>query len=501
MGKKLYNLDYFKKFAKKKGGDCLSKKYISTQKKLKWICKDGYVWEVRPGNILNGTWCPHCDGQSPLSLNDLNKLAIQKGGKLLSKKYINSKTRYKWQCSNGHIWSTQYGNIQKGSWCLTCYDQDPNKKRLNKYNFKEIREIANKRGGKCLSKSYDNVKSKLEWQCAEGHRWNTTLGTILNGSWCSKCYFFHSEELCRTALEQILEKKFNKVKPNWLINSRGNLMELDGFSEEHNIAFEYQGIQHFKLTSFINTKEKLKQRINDDNKKSKLCIENGVKLLIFTYQDDLSNLNKLIEKRLKLKFLNGKLINYRKKINFNKVYLHKSKIKEMNDIASEKGGRCISKLYINALTKLKWECKEGHKWKATPYSIKIKNSWCFLCTKKGTLNIEDMHELAKINNGTCLSKNYKPRKNIKWMCDKDHIFRALPQNIKKGQWCSTCAGTKKLSIELMFDLAKKFDGECLSKRYVNNYTHLRWKCKNNHFWMATPSKMKARKKWCKKCPT
>ncbi|PKM92484.1 MAG: hypothetical protein CVU81_00175, partial [Euryarchaeota archaeon HGW-Euryarchaeota-1] len=45
------------------------------------------------------------------------------------------------------------------------------------------------------------------------------------------------------------------------------------------------------------------------------------------------------------------------------------------------GGKCLSTKYINANTKLKWQCKEGHRWEAIPSSIK-KGSWCPVCARK-----------------------------------------------------------------------------------------------------------------------
>jgi len=41
-------------------------------------------------------------------------------------------------------------------------------------------------------------------------------------------------------------------------------------------------------------------------------------------------------------------------------------IKEMQEIAESRGGKCLSKEYVNNYTKLKWQCDEGHTWKATP---------------------------------------------------------------------------------------------------------------------------------------
>ena len=78
MGKRVHTMDYFRKLAKAKDGKCLSKSYISTNKKLKWMCAEGYIWYARPSHIMNGHWCPHCDGQAPLTIKDLQATAKKK---------------------------------------------------------------------------------------------------------------------------------------------------------------------------------------------------------------------------------------------------------------------------------------------------------------------------------------------------------------------------------------------------------------------------------------
>ena len=85
-------------------------------------------------------------------------------------------------------------------------------------------------------------------------------------------------------------------------------------------------------------------------------------------------------------------------------------IEEMQNIALKKGGKCLSKNYLNRKTKLTWECKEGHVWEATPASVKS-GSWCPKCSrfKKGyarKLSIEDMRVIAQEKGGECLSKKY-----------------------------------------------------------------------------------------------
>ena len=55
-------------------------------------------------------------------------------------------------------------------------------------------------------------------------------------------------------------------------------------------------------------------------------------------------------------------------------------IAEMEETAEKRGGVCLSKIYVNAKTKLEWKCELGHVWEATPDSIRNKNSWCPICS-------------------------------------------------------------------------------------------------------------------------
>jgi hypothetical protein len=61
MGKRIYNLQYFKNLAITKGGECLSDEYISCVKKLTFKCDKGHVWETKPYYLVNNnSWCPKC---------------------------------------------------------------------------------------------------------------------------------------------------------------------------------------------------------------------------------------------------------------------------------------------------------------------------------------------------------------------------------------------------------------------------------------------------------
>lgn len=56
-----YSIEDIQAIAKKRGGKCLSKKFTSCRKKLKFCCKEGHVWETRADSILyTNKWCPIC---------------------------------------------------------------------------------------------------------------------------------------------------------------------------------------------------------------------------------------------------------------------------------------------------------------------------------------------------------------------------------------------------------------------------------------------------------
>lgn len=110
----------------------------------------------------------------------MHALAKQRGGQCLSTKYINSRTKLTWKCDKGHKWETTQNIIKNGSWCPICSGNVC-------LTIKEMHALARERGGKCFSTKYVNKHTKLEWGCAEGHRWQARSGDVKRGSWCPAC--------------------------------------------------------------------------------------------------------------------------------------------------------------------------------------------------------------------------------------------------------------------------------------------------------------------------
>lgn len=56
-----------------------------------------------------------------------------------------------------------------------------------RYDIQFFKQFAENKSGKCLSDSYVNCRTKLQWQCESGHVWAAQPRKIKEGSWCPEC--------------------------------------------------------------------------------------------------------------------------------------------------------------------------------------------------------------------------------------------------------------------------------------------------------------------------
>lgn len=449
------------------------------------------------------------------TIEEMQKIAKERGGECLSKIYINSHTALEWRCKEGHVWNATPTSVKNnGTWCRKCRYQENGAKRRN--TLEEMQKTAMERGGECLSKKYINSQTYLQWECHEGHIWNAKPNTIKNGSWCKECSVGLGERICREFFEKIFKKKFFRTKPNWLLNERGGKMELDGYCDSLKLAFEHQGDQHFIVKDiFIKNEASLALRQKDDVLKEKLCKENGVNLIVVPEIPKRLSIGNVKEYIIKECSRNGVKISENinnVEISLKKIYTSQSReiFDRLKRIALERGGRCLSNVYLGSAVKMKWECSVGHVWETSASKI-LAGHWCRKCAAKsrgekrrGT--IEEMQKIAKERGGECLSKTYiNSNTLLTFRCAEGDVWKATPSTIKNGSWCKRCGhirGGLKLrkTIEDMQLLAAKRGGSCLSQEYKTNKTPLEWQCKNKHKkWFARPNDIISSKSWCPEC--
>lgn len=385
--RKLFKGDYMtrkltiqdiQRVAKSRGGECLSSVYIDSKTKLLFKCVEGHTFNKTPAKLNFGQWCPDCSGNKKKSIQDMHILAKEHGGKCLSEEYIDNKTHLKWKCSKGHFFKGSYimvkNSIERGgSFCSKCNIIRRTEGR--KLTIEELQELARLKAGKLLSDSYIDAHTDLTWKCVDGHIFEMNANKVKNGHWCMKCSktFNLGEEKCRYVLEYLTGKPFKSSKK--VIDG----FELDGYNQELKLAFEYNGIQHYETNGFfIKTEKELNQRIKDDEQKERLCLENGIYLIKIPYtiktDDDIITFLKNVLEQQGIKIIQD--LSTISSPDLYKNYM--SALKELNELAQQRGGRCSATEYKGSKGKIEFECSNGHTFSKRPNDLK-NGQWCMDC--------------------------------------------------------------------------------------------------------------------------
>lgn len=137
-----------------------------------------------------------------MMLDKTNTYASKQGGTCLSTQYDTGETPLKWKCHQGHVWEESWRKTYTGYWCKEC---------LAIHNLKELQLVVEiMYGGKCLSHTFLNWYTSLDFQCAEGHVFSNQPTNILHrGQWCSIC-------ITRNKVEKHIKSFMDKTGMKWL---------------------------------------------------------------------------------------------------------------------------------------------------------------------------------------------------------------------------------------------------------------------------------------------
>lgn len=328
----------------------------------------------------------------------------------------------------------------------------------NKYTITDAIDIATKNNGKCLSTELINTLSKIKFECANGHVWITSFANVLYSyCWCPYCTVWKTEEKCRYVFEWLTKLQFPKTR-----KILGGRKELDGYCKELNIAFEFNGKQHYEYVDyFYKNKKQYEERQKLDKEKREICKSMGIILIEIPYyvfnsgQEINFIMQKLVENSIIIRNTDFSSFSYP---NFNKTKLDKMRktnikrkkyitynIEDIKKIAETRNGKCLSKIYINQKTKLEFECELGHKWYGITGNV-IRGSWCPQCgietirKQKIKYSIDKINEFIAPKGGKCISTEYKTNHHkLKFVCSSGHCWEARFHDIKDNHsWCPIC---------------------------------------------------------------
>ncbi len=163
--------------------------------------------------------------------------------------------------------------------------------------IEDVQRFATERHGQCLSSTLSSTRDRLRWRCEAGHEWLARVSHVMAGSWCPICARRGSsagERISRGVLEAMFGEPFLKARPSWLPGEKGRSLELDGFAPKARIAFEYHGPQHYEVLGHLGESGLAAQQRRDGIKR-KTCHEQGVALIVIPEFSELSDLSGCID--------------------------------------------------------------------------------------------------------------------------------------------------------------------------------------------------------------
>jgi len=424
------------------------------------------------------------------TLEKARKIGEEIGLILLSISYKNQYEKLLWQCKlKKHIIKTTLKRIKnsESKMCKFCYYEDILSKPRTGISY--IRDLEKKTGYKFVSPKYTSVNEKYLWECQLGHKWETSARQIKTGSGCHVCHaknrknaWFINEEKTRFIFESICKQKFPK---KWI-----GKKQLDGYCKNLQIAFEYQGIQHFQLTPrFHKTEDQFLSQIRRDEEKRGVCQKMGIYLIEVPYTASSSreNLELFIQKQLEeIAVKKSGTVDWSQFLgvtqNFNK---YKKEIRKRDII-------CLENSYLGSKERYKWKCLRcSYEWLARLDVIIRKKRGCSNCAKNRRRTVEEIKQFAADTGMIFLSKEYKNSKTkYKWKCIKcGHIRHTSSNGAITSPGCEPCK-LKKYQIPKnnLLDVAKENNIEMMTPSHeykIVNQIHS-WKCQIcNYKWTVS----------------
>lgn len=528
MPNKSLGIDFFKSLAKARNHVLLSDAYQNLDATfLEVKCRVcSYEWSPLARNYKRpATGCPHCQGKI-YSQDEIKKWTTDCGYMYLNqikKKFNRLRTHIYVQCQNCKT------KAWKDLTSLRRYKKKcPCSAGNRRITLKQYREMATDRGGSCLGiadktlKSEINQKTAFWWKCgiSTHKRWKQVGSIIWNGSWCPECGKRKSycESLTRRIIEKALKIEFPTDRVPWMRGKRGAKLELDGYNEKAQIAFEHQSSRYHTN----NPHDEIKRQ---ETKKR------GIKLIEVwgSVPVEVDFKSQIIKEFERLDIIPVVDINSIK-IKNRELFLPKGadQFKRLKAVVDKKNGIILQDAYWGASVPLQFQCDRNHPPFEKMPKVIFDDAWCDICKKEDVgMTLEAAQLLANAKGGTCLSTEIsRDSARVHWKCSScDNNWYATYNSIKKGwkwnwktkkwirnnkissPWCPQCANirtVKKLSYDLneIQEYALSLGGTCLSKfhEYKNVKSLLLWQCGKQHTpFRRSFDKVKNAGQWCSIC--
>ncbi len=461
-----------------RGGRWLSGEVTSAKSKIRVDCGAGHpAFTTDCDRLKQGKWCRLCWEESTRgdyghTIEDMQRVAHERGGECLSSEFRGVKAKLEWRCpEHGPFIAAPDAVMNSGTWCPTCGQA---KKGHDPRPLADVLAYIAERGGELASpvEEYSTLQSRITVRCSNGHEWEVGASQLIHAqSWCPNCRYT-GEAITRHIFEATFGVAFPKVRPAFLRTDAGGTLELDGYSEPLRLAFEYQGPRH----------DEPEQAARDALKRER-CEAVGIRLVAIPF------LKRPYPPEAVRAVIAETLAPYDdREVRLPTGPMFPRDLERLRELAEARGGRLLSTDYGGENELHLWKCDvaEHPPWNAPPYNIK-NGTWCAHCAGVAKKDRPWLAAWGSEHGLTLLTEEYLGSGVAhRWRCAAGHEFEAAKPNmlqaIGKGHVpCSRCAGNRRtIRVADLNELATARGGQCLSAAYEKAVAPLSWRCAHGH---------------------
>lgn len=432
-----------------------------------------------------------------MSATEARRWVAENGGTVIEGRPITApgQARLWVRCAAGHEWCPPIKRLAKHHWCRPCYGNAP-------LSIELMQETAAERGGKCISAVYVNTAALLTWECAIGHRWAAAPNNVRGkGSWCPTCRINVGEEISREILKEAFPgETFDRTRLEPWMEGR----ELDGYSPRRRLAFEYQGVQHYRRVPHFHRNEgDFEAQVERDFFKVTKCDEEWVTLLIIPYTIKKDELRTFIRDFLEEVGYDIAPISVPMKDIYARIRAHNTQTDQQYSkalaVIQAKGGTCLSTHYISYRTKLEIRCGKGHVFFASLEAIDQPTyrgpRFCNECSGRRRWTDARLRDVLEARGYTFIRSRMstelsRQRPLVDLICPHGHEMKGthrdnVTRTNRPGNGCLECANiargdAHRNSIELWC----KEMGITPLMKYTRATETILWRCTNDHVFAA-----------------
>lgn len=270
-------------------------KYKTLRDKVCIICPThGEFWQTPESHINKKSGCHKCGIESRSKKRSLGKeefvsRSILKHGSKYDYSKVEYKNRLKKVCIicpiHGEFWQIPENHFN-GHGCAAC----SNNKKYNTESFIEKSTLIHNNKYDYSKVEYKNSFKKIKIKCKKHGMFEQSPYHHIQGNGCPNCKISNMQNDLYDFISNITSFKIYRNTKSIITP-----MELDIFIPEKNLAIELDGL-------YWHSEQCLKQRIKNPRtyhlKKTKLCEENGIRL-IHIFEDEWVHKQEIVKNRIK----------------------------------------------------------------------------------------------------------------------------------------------------------------------------------------------------------